>query len=213
MENKEILYLQEVERRRIAEELHDTVVQEMVYLSQQLELAFLYMDTDTVRAKLELLTARKQVRDIINDMRDTIYDLRPAAFDDIGYDAAFGRLEDTLSQSDISARFDIDNIDTSDGVTAISVYRIVCEACRNIVKHSGARSLWVTVRCILPEERIHIHIEDDGIGFDGTDSGNHFGLRFMRERVALLSGRMDISSTLASGGTCIDIDIPYMQKG
>ena len=60
MNKKDILVLQETERKRIAEELHDTTVQDMVYLSQQLELVMLYMEQDLTLARLEAVTARKQ---------------------------------------------------------------------------------------------------------------------------------------------------------
>lgn len=67
MENtREILYFQEFERRRIAEGLHDTTAQELIHLSQQLELAFLYLEQDIVQAKLEMISAKKQIKTIIN---------------------------------------------------------------------------------------------------------------------------------------------------
>ena len=109
-EKKGILYLQETERRRISEELHDTTVQELVYLSQQLELAFLYMDKDPVRARVEVLSSRKYVKHIIDGIRDIIYDLHPISFDDIGWEASMARLYDTLAyNNDINIIFDIEN--------------------------------------------------------------------------------------------------------
>ena len=88
----DILALQEAERRRIAEDLHDTTVQELVALSQQLELVNLYFDKDQVQARLELISAKKQIKDIINGIRNTIYDLRPMSFDDFGWEASIERL-------------------------------------------------------------------------------------------------------------------------
>ena len=206
MENKDILLLQETERRRIAEELHDTTIQDMIHLSQQLELALLYMDKDLIQAKLEVATARKQIKNIINGMRETIYDLRPMAFDDIGWSAAFSRLQDNLSKVDpeLEIHFDIDFIDSSDGVTAISIYRIVCEGCQNIIKHSMANNLWVSIKNC--KTSINISICDDGVGIEKESEYNHFGLQFMRERVSLLSGNFEISSN--SDGTTIHIMIP-----
>lgn len=98
MNKKDILLLQESERKRIAEELHDTTVQDMVYLSQQLELVMLYMEKDLTLAKLETITARKQIKHIIGGMRDTIYNLRPMIFDDIGWMAAWERLKKNLQR-------------------------------------------------------------------------------------------------------------------
>ena len=72
MNKKDILLLQESERKRIAEELHDTTVQDMVYLSQQLELVMLYMEKDLTLAKLETITARKQIKHIIGGDRKSV---------------------------------------------------------------------------------------------------------------------------------------------
>lgn len=196
--------MQEMERKRIAEKLHDDTVQDIVCLSQKLELALLYMDKDIVQAKLEIAVAKKQVRSIMDSVRDTIYDLRPMILDDIGYDAAFGRLRDMLSEKGYDVHFDVDNVSMTDGVTALSVYRIVNEACRNIVKHSQAKKVFVFVK--YNSDKINITIADDGVGFNNKKSGKHFGLSFMKERVELLSGEMEIISN--ERGTSIHIMIP-----
>ncbi len=204
MYNKEILRMQEIERKRIAEKLHDDTVQDVICLSQKLELAMLYMDKDIVQAKLELALAKKQIRVIMDGVRDTIYDLRPMILDDIGYDAAFGRLRDMLTDKGYDVHFDVDNVSMTDGVTALSVYRIVNEGCRNIVKHSQAKKVFVFVK--YNSDKINITIADDGVGFNGKKGGKHFGLSFMKERVDLLSGEMEIISN--ERGTSIHIMIP-----
>lgn len=204
--NKEILLIQEAERKRIAEELHNTAVQDMVCLSQKLELAVHYMDKDIVQSKLEVLSAKKQVKAIIEEMREIIYNLRPMIFDDIGYKAAFERLCDKLIREGYDVSFDIDDISLEDGVTAISIYHIVKEACQNVIKHSQASTISVTVKAIC--DKVIVMITDNGIGFDSQLCGNHFGLSFISERVELLSGDMQIVSD--KGGTLIKIEIPVM---
>lgn len=208
MNNKESLLLQEAERKRIAEELHDTAIQDMIYLTQQLELILLYMDRDVVQAKLEAAAARKHAKNVISGMRETIYDLCPLIFDDIGWKAAFERLRDKLSDRnpDLTICFDIDAVDTSDGTTAVSIYRIICEGCQNIVKHSGAGRIEVSVRNA--GNFIEICIRDDGEGMEREKvlSGNHFGLQFMHERVRALSGKIKIVSD--DCGTKINVTIP-----
>lgn len=205
MKNKrEILLMQEAERKRIAEKLHNTTVQDIVSLSQRIELASLYMDKDPVQSKLELLLAKKQIKSIIEDIRKTVYDLHPITFDDIGYEAAFERLYNKLKKSGCDVCFDIDNIPLDDGITAVSVYHIVSEACQNIIKHSHATTASVSVKC--GKDEIDVSISDNGVGFCGEQSDNHFGLSFMWERVDLLSGDMDIVSN--EKGTSIDVSIP-----
>lgn len=206
MNKKHILRLQEMERKRIAEELHDTTVQDMVYLSQQLELILLYLEQDVTQARLEVITARHQIKNIIGDMRDAIYDLRPLILDEIGWNAAWERLKKKLlkMQAQLKISFDIDSIDPFDGLIAISVYRIVCEGCQNIVKHSNAKIIKVIIRNL--GNYIKIKICDDGIGFSQKVTTSHFGLHFMYERVVALSGKMKIDSN--TSGTIIQIKIP-----
>ena len=101
-------------------------------------------------------------------------------------------------------RFKIDDIKTDDGITAISLYRIISEACQNIIKHAKADQVLVSVKYV--NDSIEVMIKDNGIGFDGNLENNHFGIQFMKERVLMLSGDIDISSD--SDGTCIHIIIP-----
>ena len=201
---KEILLMQEAERKRIAENLHNTTVQDIVSLSQRLELASLYMDKDPVQSKLELLLAKKEIKSIIEDIRKTIYDLHPMTFDDIGYEAAFERLYDKLKENGYDVHFEIDKVSIEDGVTAISIYHIVREGCQNIIKHAHATKISVSVKC--SAEKIDVIISDNGVGFYKEQSGNHFGLSFMQERVDLLSGDMEIISN--EKGTSIHVTIP-----
>lgn len=221
MDKREILLLQEAERKRIAGELHDTTVQDLICLSQRLELILLYMNKDLVQTKLEITAAREHVRHMICEMRDTIYNLRPLMMDETGWFAAFERLQDSLSDK-LSDRlfsdragcqnvhFDIDTVDTSDGVTAISIYRIICEGCQNILKHSHADKVEVLVKN--EEDFIKVLIHDNGVGIGNQKKSctGHFGLQLMSERVEALCGNMQIHSDCA--GTTIDIRIPIRQE-
>lgn len=208
MNKKEILMLQEAERKRIAEDLHDTTVQDLVCLSQQLELILIYLDNNMTLARLETAAARRQVKRIIRDMRQTIYDMRPIIIDDIGWLAAFEHLRDQLmsENSNLKICFDIDSVDCSDGVTAVTIYRIVCEGCQNIIKHSNADYAVVSVKNA--ENFISICIQDNGVGIGNAEKiyKNHFGLQYMGERVKALSGNMIIHSD--SSGTLLQIKIP-----
>lgn len=208
MNKKEILLLQEAERKRIAEELHDTTVQDMVCLSQQLELILLYMEEDVTLAKLEAITARRHVKRIIGEMRETIYNLRPMIIDDIGWQASFDQLRDKLLSRypELNICFDIDPLEIPDGMTAISIYRIVSEGCQNIVRHSGADRIEVSVKKAGALIRIGIRDNGTGICCGENDGKNHFGIRYMSERVDALSGKMKIVSD--ASGTLIAIDIP-----
>lgn len=213
MDKKEIILLQEAERKRIAEDLHDTTVQDLVCLSQQLELIIFYMEQDITLARLETAVARRQVKRMIGDMRETIYDLRPVPVNEIGWQASFERLRDRLynENRELEIYFDIDTVGLSDGITAISIYRIVCEGCQNIIRHSGADCIDVSVKN--HGELIKVCIRDNGSGVDTgkISSRNHFGMQFMSERVDALSGKMEIVSDFS--GTLIKIEIPVLTGG
>ena len=207
MENDrlEILSMQEAERKRIAEDLHDTTVQDLVHLSQQLELAILYLDKDTIQTKKELFEARNNIKKIIEDMRETIYDLRPMAFDDIGWESAIENLKNNLEENnDINVIFNICNIDNYDSLIKITIYRIIREACQNILKHANASKMVVNMK--ENTNSISLMIMDDGIGIGEYDRMNHFGLSMVKEKVGLLSGRLSIITN--ENGTTIDITIP-----
>ena len=90
-ELKNIVKHQEIDRQRIANDLHDTSLQTLAHLTHQIELASLYIDKDTVRAKLELAEVNKELREVIDEIRATIFDLRPMTFDDIGLKEAIER--------------------------------------------------------------------------------------------------------------------------
>ena len=205
MSYKDFLILQEAERSRIAEDLHDSTVQELVALSQQLELANLYFDKDITQARLELISAKRQIKDIIEGIRSTIYDLRPMSFDDFGWEASIEKLHTDIDQkSDMNVIFDIDSMTSVDNVTQITVYRILREAVNNVYKHAKASALKVTLH--IRDNEIRMEVCDDGIGIQSDTKENHFGMQFMQEKVKLLNGSMVVDT--GDKGTSIIVTIP-----
>ena len=207
-----LLKSQENERQRIAADLHDTVVQNLVHLSQQIEIVQKCMDTDMISSKLELAAMKKNIKEIISDIRSTIFNLRPMTFDDIGWDAAFIQLKEMIeTNSDCSVLLDIEKPDIKEQLYLITIYRIIREACINAMKHSNASDIHISVKNC--ESHVKVLIHDNGIGFslDNVlhEKGNHFGLDVMRERVLLLSGDFHIF-TDHGNGTKIEIKIPII---
>ena len=173
-------------------------MQELVALSQKLDLANLYFDKDVTQARLELISAKKQIKDIIEDIRNTIYDLRPMSFDDFGWDASIERLyRDVDQKSDMNVTFDIDSINSVDNVIQITVYRILREAVTNVYKHAKASRLYVTLH--IQNKEIYLEIQSD-------IKENHFGMQFMREKVKLLNGSMAVDT--GNTGTTVIVTIP-----
>lgn len=207
----EILDVQEKERQRIARDLHDTSLQNLTHLVHKLELASIYIDRDTVQAKLELATINKGLKAVIEDIRNTIFDLRPMSFDDLGLKEAFDRLFTVMKENYKSIDFDIDieTITCENELVRIAIYRIVQEACVNAVEHSGGNK--IKIRIAEEANYCKIVVKDNGKGFSAEDlydkDNKNFGVAIMKERVNLLDGKINFYSVLG-GGTEIRIEIP-----
>ncbi len=209
---RKLLETQEAERQRIARELHDSSVQSMTGLVHKAELCYRLIDIDPVRCKMELKNMSKFTKEIIDELRDMIYNLRPMSFDDIGIDTAIERnLARLQDGSDTTINYYVQgSSEEMSPVVGLTLLRIIYEACSNAVRHANAKE--VNVRLVYSEDHIDLSIEDDGDGFElenmrVADDRTGFGLPIMKERVFLLSGDMDIQSELGKG-TTINITVP-----
>lgn len=208
-----MLETQEIERQRIARDLHDSVVQNMTNIVHKAEYASMIMDTDPIKAKLELKTIQKNTRDIISEIRDVIYNLRPMSFDDIGFDVTVEReLARLQNLSGIKFKYKpTGSFDSIDHVIELTLFRVIQEACNNAIKHSKATFIEVVIDSY--SDHISLQIRDDGIGFNldkvssSPNSKSGFGLSMMKERVFLLSGKIDFISEKGKG-TVITVDVP-----
>lgn len=207
--NELVFVIQELERKRIARDLHDTSLQNLTHLTHKLELASKYMDQDIIKAKLEIATIRKSLNEIIEEIRMVIYDLRPMVFDDLGLKHTIIRLLDQVNENTgLIVAYDIDDIDIGDETIALGIFRILEECIVNVCKHAKASNMNVMLKVCYPS--IELRVEDDGIGFDMEEvkkKERHFGLYIIKERVEVLSGKINILFDTNSG-TKIDIFIP-----
>ncbi|MDR2546336.1 MAG: sensor histidine kinase [Lachnospiraceae bacterium] len=207
------LDMQEEERQRIARDLHDSSLQNLTHLIHTVELCSLYMDSDKKRAKLELLSIAQKLREVIEEMRSTIYDLRPMEFDDLGFCEAIQTMVSKMQMTTrILIRLDMpDSIKVKNDLIYSNIYRIVRECVSNAVKHSNANEVVVKLRDDI--NRFYVEISDEGIGFDKEHAVhfdvNHFGLKIISERVRLLKGSLEIvSRSEGKIGTVVKIEIP-----
>ena len=208
-DNIALLNLLEKDRQRIAGELHDTSLQNLAHLVHKIELSTLYIDQDILKAKLELSVVNKILKETICEIRNTIFDLRPMTFDDLGLKAAIERLLFSMNESKkyiIDQKIEDVSCETCD-LILLSIYRVIQECLNNIDKHASAQNIWI--KCKNKENRYIIDIRDNGIGFDAADipPNKHFGLSMMKERVELLKGKMTLSSGV-NKGTKIHVEIP-----
>jgi signal transduction histidine kinase len=194
-------------RARWARELHDETLQGLVGLRMLLASARRSDTLDQVGRAVS--DAMEQTRREIVNLRRLIAELRPAALDELGLDAA---IETLAERSAASAGLAVDTrVRLGNGAgprlareTETTIYRLVQEALTNAVRHSGARRVRVDVSG--DGEQIEVSVADDGHGFDPRANSAGFGLRGMRERVQLAGGELAIGST--AGGSTVRARLP-----
>lgn len=209
-----LLETQEIERKRIARDLHDSPVQNLTNLVHKSELCIKLVDIDTIRTKLELESLINIIHKTIDDMREIIYDLRPMSIDDLGLVVTVERYINKLmsENENINIKFNIKNEEiVLMPVVKITLFRIIQEACNNTLKHANASEISILI--IYEKDQIILEIKDNGKGFDygkiKKSENKNFGLSIMRERVYLLSGKMDINSE-PDKGTEIYVTVPIL---
>lgn len=215
---KEITRTREEERKRIARELHDQVIQELVGLKYQIAhvQSSLKLPELNPRNNERMLALQEDIGALIQMTRDLCQDLRPAALD-LGLvpsiRSSVSRFE-MATGIEIRLQVDGDRQTRIPEDVALCIYRCTSEALANIKKHAAARL--VSVNLALNPARVALTVVDDGRGFAVPErlgslmEDNHFGLVGMRERVELLNGRFQITSE-PSGGTCLDVLIPLSE--
>ena len=204
----------EAERRRWARELHDDTLQNLATLRLTLSAA---RQTGAVEAYRDAAaSAVEQIDEDIASLRALITELRPAALDDLGTEAALQALVDRSSRLGIDVRLEVD-LDYERGRAPTrhtpeleaAIYRIVQEAVHNAAKHSGAHE--VVVRVTETEQEVDVLVSDDGSGFEPGVKGEGFGLLGMQERADLLGGTVDVTSA-PGAGTTVQARLPVRRR-
>lgn len=217
--NLNVLESIEKERQRIARDLHDSTVQNLTSLVHKSELCMKLIDLDPIRCKLELSSMGKILREVIEDMRKMIYDLRPMSFDDIGFGVTIERALDKCK-----AAYNIRYSFKSEGeeyqlpnMVSISLLRIIQESCSNAINHGNAKM--IDIKLIYHEDSIELMVENDGDGFDvstiddlSRDDYSGFGLSMMKERIYLLSGDLSIQSKAGEKGCLLTVNLPIERE-
>ena len=197
---RRVVEAQELERRRLARELHDQTGQELTSVLLGLK-AVEEAKSDEERSEA-LAAVREQVVETLHDVRRLAVELRPKALDDFGLVAALERLRDTFSEQTgmrVDLESQLDDRLPSDVETAL--YRIVQEALTNIVKHAQPNS--VSIVLTRNSRAVTAVIEDDGRGFTPDGAGEGLGLLGMGERLALLGGKLKLESSPGAGATIV----------
>ena len=212
----------EGERQRWARELHDDTLQSLSALRIGLSTA---ARSDRPEALREAFRhGIEQLEEGITNLRALITDLRPAALDELGAQAAVEALAERAARHGIAVDVSIDlayeraQAQSLDGERALArhtpeletaIYRIAQEALTNATKHGDARRAVVEIH--EDGEMVHVEVRDDGIGFDPSADTSGFGVLGMHERVELLDGTLQIDSS-PGAGTTVHATLPVQRR-
>ncbi|WP_412675045.1 sensor histidine kinase, partial [Bacillus paralicheniformis] len=204
--NKLMFAIEEKQRSDLARDLHDSVLQDMISLKHQSEMFLADFEKDKVctnQIRQRLINMNEQMSTVIQTTRETCQELRPQLLYDLGLVKALSKL---AAQHQESSSIDKIRLNTErfskvlDLDTQLNLYRIVQELLSNAVKHSKANEVLIMLVCI--KEKVVLHYEDDGIGFDPDklyQNSASMGLSGIRERVRALNGSLDIQTAEGKG--------------
>ncbi len=210
--SKRLIMSQELERSRIAAELHDSLGQNILVMKNRAMLALNSPSTDS-SVKAHLREISKDASETLEEVRKISYNLRPYQIDRFGLSESLRSMLKNLSNAALlNVEFAVENIDRFiPHEFEINVYRLVQESLNNVVKHSNASRVRVDVRN--DSDAVRITIEDDGTGFDPallteqTVRHGGMGLQGMVERARISGGVFNVKSE-PGNGTKISIAFP-----
>ena len=205
----QLIEIQETERKRIAMELHDSIVQFLAAIKFALEDAVTKMPASVAKESVDSLKALiPLIQQTSDEVRRIHTDLRPGLLDDLGIVATiswfcreFERLHSNLR---IEKRIDIEEKEIPDPLKIV-IFRVLQEALNNISKHAKAYLVRLSMKAA--PNKIELLIEDNGQGFDisqarsGKSLNRGFGLTNMKERTVLSGGAFSIQSVKGTGTT------------
>ncbi|MEW6425756.1 MAG: GAF domain-containing sensor histidine kinase, partial [Bacillota bacterium] len=203
--------VQEEERKRVASEIHDGVIQAILGIWYRLQ-KLTNENVPVEEVRRELVKIRDLLGQQIKDIRKIIYNLRPVILDAYGLGPAIRTLLRNL-QEESAIKFELAMEGPSQRLPArfeVNIYRILQELLANVIKHSQATKAQVIL--INGKEKTVLVVKDNGVGFNYAPpardkSYGNLGLASVQERVHLLGGTCQIESRLG-WGTTITVTIP-----
>jgi signal transduction histidine kinase len=212
--SRKILDAQENERKRVAQEIHDSIGGSLAAIKFALEEKLESMGQNPSPEGISLEKIISHVDEAINESRRISVNLRPSLLDDLGLLATlswfcreFGKLYPDIQ---IEKQLDVDE-DEIPEMLKVVIYRVLQEAMNNVAKHSDAKR--VRLHLVKRHDRIELDVADNGCGFDPAEKFSEkltvggFGLSGMRDRTFLCDGRFEIASEKGKG-TTVHISLP-----
>ena len=200
---RRVLSAQEAERRRIAQELHDQIGQNLTAVVLELKRLQGHVTDEWADT---LADAQELARESLEELRRISYELRPAALDDLGLRSALESLATAVARrADIDVALEVaPDLPPLPADVELAVYRIAQEALTNAVRHSGCTRS--RVRLSAEDDAVYLRVADDGRGL-GELPRSGGGVRGMRERALMIGGRL-VLGVSDEGGVEVELSIP-----
>ncbi|MGW7681514.1 sensor histidine kinase [Kribbella sp. NPDC054772] len=199
----------DAERRRIAGELHDGVVQELTGLNYALDAMRLGQPTEGQRAEL-IADSASRLRGSIGSLRSLLVDIYPPNLAEEGLASALAELAAGLERTGVQVRLETDGAESLPTAAAALLFRTAQEVVRNVAAHSGARE--VLIKAGREDGRAVLVVDDDGRGFDESrlgerSSDGHLGLRSIGDLLAESGGTLTVRAAPGQG-TRVEAEVP-----
>ena len=198
----------EEERAILARDLHDGVGQTLTAVVLTLDAAesSLPQEADEGSARVAIGRARGLALAALDEAREVAAQLRPSRIQELGLGAALRDLAESAGVP-IEVRFSASILPPGviEPERQIDAYRIVQEAVSNASRHAHATHIWIDAQVL--DGVVHIEVGDDGVGFDKPTARARMGLAGMKERAAILMGRLEVRTQLGAG-TLVELLIP-----
>ncbi len=211
--SRQLVEVQEAERRQIARELHDEIGQSLTGLKLVLDMG---RSTASALERERLGEAQTLVKELLARVREMSLDLRPAMLDDLGLlPALLWHFDRFAAQTGIRVAFRHSGVEGRRFSSEVesAAYRVVQEALTNVARHAAVRE--ATVRLWADDMMLGAWVEDQGKGFDlepTLAAHGSTGLLGMRERAGLLGGHLTMESTPGAGSR-VTVEFPLVRAG
>jgi signal transduction histidine kinase len=205
--DKAVRETEEEERKRISENLHDSVVQNLVVVKMNIE----SLQKSSASESEEKLNIIQNIHELVEEstieIRRISHTIMPASFEKEGLGKVVHELGYKLLNTEVKIEvFTKGDFKSLNNNLAIVVYRIIQESVQNVLKHASAKNIFISL--VLENDQLEVSVEDDGVGFDkADDSGLGIGLKSMQSRVEHLQGHFYLD-TNPNQGTCIQFNLP-----
>jgi signal transduction histidine kinase len=204
-----LISAREVERARIARDLHDDIGQRAASLCISVSRVQRQIPDVSPTAAQSLSHLEQQAKQLSMDLRDLSHELHPSALEHLGFlEALRERCDEFSQESSLHVRLDVSETWREvPAATALCLYRVAQEAMRNVAAHANARHVTMSLEQV--DGRLTMHVTDDGCGFDPTARSRRSGLGLisLSERVRMLGGVLKVTAA-PGAGTRVVVSLP-----